>query len=169
ILAVSVGIALHVRSQDTDANADSAVSTAPASGGTARGKRGSTPEAAAAQTFAAAQASAPLQAVAPERIEAESAAVTVTPRHNRHKAKLTPPPRSAVIPGQLTINSTPEGAQVRIDGRTDPSWVTPYNLPGLAPGQHSVNVSKAGYAAENRTIDVASASKSFLVVDRKSV
>src|SRR2546430_17377684 len=76
---------------------------------------------------------------------------------------MTPSP-SGVIPGQLTINSTPEGAQVRIDGRTDPSWVTPYNLPGLAPGQHSVSVTKAGYAAENRTIDVASASKPFLVV-----
>ena len=162
ILAVTVGIALHVRSQDTDENADSTVSTAPASRGTARGKRGSTPEA-AAQTSAAAQASAPVQTVAPERIEAESTPVTVTPRYNRRKAKMTPSP-SAVIPGQLTINSTPEGAQVRIDGRTDPSWVTPYNLPGLAPGQHSVSVSKAGYAAENRTIDVASASKSFLVV-----
>jgi serine/threonine protein kinase len=163
ILAVTVGIALHFRSKDAGENADSAVSTLPISSGTARGKRGSTSEA-APQTSAAAQASAPVQAVAPERIEAESAPVTVTPRYNRRKAKMTPPPRSAIIPGQLTINSTPEGAQVRIDGRTDPSWVTPYNLPGLAPGQHSVSVSKAGYAAENRTIDVASASKSFLVV-----
>jgi eukaryotic-like serine/threonine-protein kinase len=163
ILAVTVGIAFHVSSQDKDENADSAVSTAPASNGTARGKRSSSPEA-PAQTSIASQDSSPVQAVAPERIEAESAPVTVTPRYNRHKAKVTPPPRSAIIPGQLTINSTPEGAQVRIDGRTDPSWVTPYNLPGLAPGQHSVSVSKAGYAAENRTIDVASASKSFLVV-----
>ena len=104
-----------------------------------------------------------MQAVAPERIEAESAPVTVTPRYNKRKAKMTPFP-SAIIPGQLTINSTPEGAQVRIDGQTDPSWVTPYNLPGLPPGQHIVSVSKAGYAPENRTIDVASASKSFLVV-----
>lgn len=161
ILAVTVGIALHVRSKDADENADSAVSTAPASSGTARGKRSSIPDAAPPTT--ASQASAPVQALAPERIEAESAAVTVTPRYNRRKAKVTPAP-SATIPGQLTINSTPEGAQVRIDGRTDPSWVTPYNLPGLAPGQHNVSVSKTGYAAENRTIDVASGSKSFLVV-----
>jgi eukaryotic-like serine/threonine-protein kinase len=163
ILVVAVGIALHVRSKDADQDADSAVSSAPASGGTARGKRVSSPDA-TTQPSASSQASAPVQAVAPERIEAESASVTVTPRYNRRKAKMTPPPRSAIIPGQLTINSTPEGAQVRIDGRTDPSWVTPYNLPGLAPGQHSVGVSKPGYAAENRTIDVASASKSFLVV-----
>jgi serine/threonine protein kinase len=163
ILAVTAGIALHLRSQNADENAGSVVSTAPASSGTARARRSSTPET-AAQTAMASQDSSPVQAVAPERIEAEPAPVTVTPRYNRRKIKLTPPPRSAIIPGQLTINSTPEGAQVRIDGRTDPSWVTPYNLPGLAPGQHSVTVSKAGYAAENRTIDVASASKSFLVV-----
>ena len=163
ILAVTAGIALHLRSQNADENAESVVSTAPASSGAARAKRSSTPET-AAQTAMASQDSSSVQAVAPERIEAEPAPVTVTPRYNRRKIKLTPPPRSAIIPGQLTINSTPEGAQVRIDGRTDPSWVTPYNLPGLAPGQHSVTVSKAGYAAENRTIDVASASKSFLVV-----
>jgi eukaryotic-like serine/threonine-protein kinase len=163
ILAVTLGIALHVRSKDADEEADSAVSAASASTGTARAKRSSTPET-AAETPGASQDSSPVQAVAPERIEAESAPVTVTPRYNRHKAKVTPPPHSAIIPGQLTINSTPEGAQVRIDGRTDPSWVTPYNLPGLAPGPHSVSVSKPGYAAENRTIDVASASKSFLVV-----
>jgi eukaryotic-like serine/threonine-protein kinase len=163
ILAVSVGIALHVRSKDADENADSSVSAAPASTGTARAKRSSTTET-AAQAPGGSQDSSPVQAAAPERIEAESAPVTVTPRYNRRKAKVMPPPHSAIIPGQLTINSTPEGAQVRIDGRTDPSWVTPYNLPGLAPGPHSVSVSKQGYAAENRTIDVASASKSFLVV-----
>jgi hypothetical protein len=162
ILAVTVGIALHVRSQDAEENSGSTISSTAASNGTARGKRGSTPEV-AAQTSDALQTQAPVQAIAPERIEAESAPVTVTPRYNKRKAKVTPVP-SAIIPGQLTINSTPEGAQVRIDGRTDPSWVTPYNLPGLSPGPHSVSVSKVGYAAENRTIDVASASKSFLVV-----
>jgi hypothetical protein len=69
-----------------------------------------------------------------------------------------------VIPGQLTINSTPEGAEVRLDGRSDPSWVTPFNLAGLAPGQHNVTVARAGYASESRSIDVTSGSKSFLVV-----
>ena len=53
---------------------------------------------------------------------------------------------------------------MRIDGRSDPSWITPFNLPGLAPGQHSVTVARAGYAPETRAIDVASGSKSFLVI-----
>ena len=74
------------------------------------------------------------------------------------------PAAPTVAPGQLTINSTPEGATIRIDGRTDPSWVTPFNLPGLTPGQHTVNIAKGGYSPEIRTIEIASNSKSFLVV-----
>jgi hypothetical protein len=91
--------------------------------------------------------------------------VSVVPKYNNKKrVKAQPSAAPAVIPGQLTINSTPEGAEVRIDGRSDPSWITPFNLPGLAPGQHSVTVARAGYAPETRAIDVASGSKSFLVI-----
>jgi serine/threonine protein kinase len=113
----------------------------------------------------------PVQApvhVQPEQIAAgrEAPPVSVTPKYPKNSKKkikaqaFTP----VVIPGQMTINSTPEGAEVHIDGRTDPSWVTPFNLPGLAPGQHSVTVARAGFAPETRTIDVASGSKSFLVI-----
>jgi hypothetical protein len=69
-----------------------------------------------------------------------------------------------VIPGQLTVNSTPEGAQVLVDGHHNPNWLTPYDMTGLVPGQHLVSISKLGYAPETRTIEVASGSKSFLVV-----
>jgi eukaryotic-like serine/threonine-protein kinase len=114
----------------------------------------------------------PVQAPAhaqPEQISAgkEVPPVLVTPKYNRNSSKKktkVQPLTQAVIPGQMTINSTPEGAEVHIDGRTDPSWVTPFNLPGLAPGQHSVTVSRAGYSSETRTIEVASGSKSFLVI-----
>ena len=85
------------------------------------------------------------------------------------EVKAAPVSAPTAIPGQLTINSTPEGAEVHIDGRTDPSWVTPFNLPGLAPGQHSVTVARAGYSTESRNIDVASGSKSFLVVQLAQV
>ena len=96
----------------------------------------------------------------------EAPAVSVVPRYgkNKKKAKAQPVASATVIPGQLNINSTPEGAEVRIDGRSDPSWVTPFNLAGLSPGQHSVTVARAGYAPESRTIDVASGSKLFLVI-----
>jgi hypothetical protein len=88
----------------------------------------------------------------------------VTPKYSRKKVKALPAAAPALIPGQLTINSTPEGAEVHIDGRGDPSWVTPFNLAGLAPGQHTVIVTRAGYSSETRNIDVTSGSKSFLVV-----
>ena len=104
----------------------------------------------------------------PEQISAgrEAPSVSVTPKYNKNSKKKTKVQAfaPAVIPGQMTINSTPEGAEVHIDGRTDPSWVTPFNLPGLSPGQHSVTVSRAGYSSETRTIEVASGSKSFLVI-----
>ncbi len=111
-------------------------------------------------------AAAPVQ---PEQVTAgqEAPAVSVVPRYgknNKKKAKAQPVVSATVIPGQLNINSTPEGAEVRIDGRSDPSWITPFNLAGLTPGQHSVTVARAGYAPESRTIDVASGSKLFLVI-----
>jgi eukaryotic-like serine/threonine-protein kinase len=117
-----------------------------------------------------AQPPAPVAAQAqPEQVTAgkDTHPVSVTPKYSKKdkkKNKIQPVAAPAIIPGQLTINSTPESAEVRIDGRSDPGWVTPFNLPGLAPGQHSVTVSRAGYAPETRTIDVASGSKSFLVI-----
>src|SRR5229473_4570636 len=113
----------------------------------------------------------PAPAAALERITAqrEPAAVSVVPKYNRKKTKAAPVSAIAAIPGQLTINSTPEGAEVHIDGRSDPGWVTPFNLPGLVPGQHSVTITRAGYSTESRTIDVASGSKSFLVVQLAQV
>jgi hypothetical protein len=66
---------------------------------------------------------------------------------------------AAVIPGQMVIDSTPQGAQVQIDGKTDPSWVTPLTLSGLAAGQHSVTFSKPGYSTDTRTVAVRSGSK----------
>ena len=66
---------------------------------------------------------------------------------------------STTAPGQIVIDSTPQGAQVQIDGKTDPSWVTPLTLSGLAAGQHSVTFSKTGYSTDTRTVAVASGSK----------
>ena len=78
--------------------------------------------------------------------------------------KNSAPALVAAIPGQLAIDSTPEGAQLEIDGRTDPNWVTPYTLAGLPPGQHTVTVSKSGFASDTRSVDVVSANKALLVV-----
>jgi hypothetical protein len=70
------------------------------------------------------------------------------------KKKATAP---AVIPGQLAIDSMPEGAQVQVDGKTDASYVTPFALTNVQPGQHTITFSKAGYSTDTRTVNVASA------------
>jgi serine/threonine-protein kinase len=79
---------------------------------------------------------------------------------NAKKRSSNPAPTSAVTAlGQMVIDSTPQGAQVQIDGKTDPSWVTPLTLSGLTAGQHSLVFSKAGYSTDARTVTVASGSK----------
>jgi hypothetical protein len=69
-----------------------------------------------------------------------------------------------VIPGQMAVESTPPGALVQVDGKADPSWVTPYTMAGLAPGQHTVAISKTGYSTDTRTIEVASGSRALVSI-----
>jgi hypothetical protein len=127
-----------------------------------------------------AAATQPPEAVEPEPSATEAAPAeaevalpqpgqAVIPAKSRKGKKTPAPAPAAAIPGQLAIDSTPEGAQLQIDGRSDPNWVTPYTLAGLAPGQHTVIVSKTGFVQETRTVDVVSASKAFLVVHLASL
>ena len=112
----------------------------------------------------------------PEASVAEPAATEPVPargaapvRGRTGKNKKAPAPPAAAIPGQLAVDSTPEGAQLQIDGRTDPNWVTPYTLAGLPAGSHTVVVSKSGFTQESRSIDVVSGSKAFLIVHLASL
>jgi serine/threonine protein kinase len=72
--------------------------------------------------------------------------------------------RLAVVPGQVVVDSTPQGAQVQVDGKSDASWVTPVTVPGLQPGQHSITASKAGYASDTRSVEIAAGSKASFVM-----
>jgi hypothetical protein len=69
-----------------------------------------------------------------------------------------------VTPGQALIDSSPQGAQFLVDGKSDPSWVTPFTVAGLSPGSHVISVSKSGYTSEIRSIDVAAGGKSSLAL-----
>jgi serine/threonine-protein kinase len=100
--------------------------------------------------------------VAPEPEETAPRAVSVEPKYNPKKKAKPRPAAPAIVAGQLNVSSTPAGAQVQIDGKNDSSWITPLNLNGLNPGQHTLIVSKPGYQAETRNIDVASGSKSII-------
>ena len=62
---------------------------------------------------------------------------------------LVPAPQQT---GSLSVTSTPNGADVYIDGRYWSS--TPAVVPGLAPGSHTVRVHKAGYDEFITTVTV---------------
>jgi hypothetical protein len=159
ILIIVVGIAFHIHSENSDDDPGPAQSTAAA-----------TPAQPAVTSAAVAHVPAAVpvpQQIAPEPVTAEPPVVSVKPKYaanNKKNKTKTPAPSPMIVPGQLNVSSTPEGAQVSVDGRNDPSWATPYNMAGLTPGQHSIVVTKPGYSSETRNVEVASGSKSFLVV-----
>ena len=66
--------------------------------------------------------------------------------------------------GDLQISSTPFGASVTIDGRTDPDWVTPFAAKRLMPGRHKVVFTFKGYQPETRQADVVAGTKLPLYV-----
>jgi uncharacterized cupredoxin-like copper-binding protein len=90
-------------------------------------------------------------------VRTRAAAVAAKGKNGRKKSA---PVTAVVAPGQLALDSTPQGVQVQVDGKTDPSWVTPFTLSGLEPGRHSVTFSKPGYVTDTRAVDVASGSRS---------
>jgi len=70
---------------------------------------------------------------------------------------------TAAAPAQLAVISNPAGAQITFDGSA--LCLSPCNLTGIAPGQHSVMASKPGYTSESRTLKLASGADSSLTLD----
>jgi hypothetical protein len=159
ILIIAVALVLHVNSLNSD---------------------GDSPRPAAAELTSRPVASQPAAPAPPQPSQPSQPPARAQAEPSRPVAAAEPPPAHAakgknarkkaavagaplVVPGQMAVDSVPQGAQVQIDGKTDPSWVTPFTLPGLGPGQHSVIASKPGYSSDTRTVEVTSGSKSFVV------
>jgi eukaryotic-like serine/threonine-protein kinase len=153
IVAIGIGVTVYVH-QTSDDDAGAPRATAPAD----------TPA-----PEAAPPAPAPEQAKAPEPTPAPAAAepVEAPVQQESEPPQRVPSPKShagkkkaavvpVVVPGQLAVDSTPQGALVQIDGASDPSWVTPFVITNMQPGQHSITTSKSGYVTDTRTINVAS-------------
>lgn len=105
----------------------------------------------------------PTQAVKPEdESQGKQSVITIKPKYSGRKQEKATAPVAVVVPGQVTVNSFPSGAQVAVDGHGEPDWVTPYDVTGLTPGHHTVTVSKAGFVVETRNLEVASHSKASL-------
>jgi hypothetical protein len=149
ILIVALALFFHVRSEDDGSTA------AP------RPNQGATSQAQPASPAPPARAPQAQVVLTP----APEPEVTVR-QFGKPAARRAPAPAPVpvVIPGQVQIDSTPQGVQIQLDGKSDPSWITPFNLTGLSPGKHVVSASKTGYTEEIRSVDVASGSKSFVVI-----
>jgi eukaryotic-like serine/threonine-protein kinase len=156
IVLIVAAIAWHIHSENAD---DDAPNQPPALAASAPAQ----PNGSANPSTEAANNQTAVQ-VAPEPVTVAPPAVSVQPKYNNKKKSKPKPVAPAIVPGQLNVNSTPAGAQIQIDGQNDPSWVTPFNIAGLNPGQHTLTIIKPGYATDTRSIEVASGSRSFVSV-----
>jgi hypothetical protein len=151
ILVIAVAMFFHVRSEDDGLTA-APRAVASSSAATAASDAAPAPQAAPAQTPAPPptepQPDLKLRQVPKRAAKSRMPALAATP---------------VVVPGEALVDSTPQGVQFEVDGKSDPSWVTPFNVTGLAPGKHLVSAIKAGYSSEVRSVDVVSGSKTSVV------
>jgi len=75
-------------------------------------------------------------------------------RANRGKKTKTRAVAAAVVPAQLSVSSTPEGAEITFDGSA--LCQSPCTLTGIAPGAHTVIASKTGFSSATRNLSLAS-------------
>jgi serine/threonine-protein kinase len=64
--------------------------------------------------------------------------------------------------GDMVMSSIPAGAQIQVDGKSDPAWKTPYTAQGIAPGAHTVTFSLAGYVAETRLVELTAGHQAII-------
>lgn len=158
ILVIGIGVTFYIH-QNSDDDAGSARRTAVAE--TPAQSETSHPVAQPApKSEPAPVAAQPAEISEQEAVETHS---TASPKSRTSKKKASPAP-ATTIPGQMAVDSTPQGAQVQVDGRSDVSYVTPFALTNLQPGQHSITVSKPGYSVDTRAINVTSGNRATVVV-----
>jgi eukaryotic-like serine/threonine-protein kinase len=159
ILAIGIGVTIYVHQQNSDDDSNVSRAPAPTVTETQTQPAASEPVTPAPQRQEAAPAPAE-QPTEPE-VSEEHAGRSARTRAAKHKAVPVAP---AIVPGQLSLDSTPQGAQVQVDGRTDTSFVTPLTLTNLAPGQHTLTVTKPGYSADTRQINIISGNRATVVI-----
>jgi PEGA domain len=159
ILVIGVGVTIYVHQQNSD-DESGARAAAPVITETQTQQPAATePATPAPQPQEAAPAPTEEQSAEPEVTEEPSS------RGSRGRAKhKAAPVAPAIVPGQLALDSTPPGAQVQIDGRADASYVTPFALTNLAPGAHTITISKPGYNADTRQVNIISGSRASVLV-----
>jgi serine/threonine-protein kinase len=99
-------------------------------------------------------------AVTPEPIPAP---VPVTPKPTEvpPKPEVASKPEPRARPaggkvGQLMVSANVTGASISVDGRSDPSWLTPYTIPDLPAGSHNIVISMDNYDSFRQSVTIAS-------------
>jgi serine/threonine protein kinase len=156
ILVVAIAVFFHVRSEDEDVTAAPHKIAAPAPSAT------STSNQPTAATPRAAQPAPPPPLV---EVQPKLTVRSVEKRSAKNKQPApAPAPAPVVVAGEALIDSTPQGASFQVDGKGDPSWVTPFTVTGLSPGKHIISVNKSGYSSDIHSIDVAAGGKLSLAI-----
>ncbi len=94
-----------------------------------------------------------------EATEETEPSAPASPRARKAKGRTAP---AAVAPAQLSVSSVPEGAEVSFDGTA--LCQTPCTLTGIAPGQHSVTATKAGFAQATRALSLEAGAKTSVAL-----
>jgi serine/threonine-protein kinase len=163
ILIIAIVLVLHINHLNSDDDAGRPTTPEPTAQAPASQPAPVQPtQPQATQPPAPAQEQPAAVIAQPEPVPTRAAPVAAA-RGKNGKKKASAPVAVVVAPGQLAIDSAPQGAQVQLDGKTDPSWVTPFTLSGVGAGQHTVTVSKPGFSTDTRAVEVASGTKAFLV------
>ncbi len=159
ILIIGIGMTLYIHSlgDDDSGSGRPAATVAPK----AATQEPSRPAASTPAPVEAQPAAVPQPTEAPEPVATSKSTASSKGRSTKKKAVAAAP---AIIPGQLSVDSAPQGAQVQVDGQTDASWVTPFAMTDLQPGQHSVTVSKPGYVTDSRSIEVVSGNRATATI-----
>ncbi len=153
ILVVAVALFFHVRSEDDGSTA------APHAT-----KAGSSAKVVAPVQPSASPTARPTQTIAVGEEDRPTVSVRQAENRAARKSKRTPAPAEAAVVavGQALIDSDPQGAQIQIDGKNDPAWVTPFNVAGLSVGKHIISASKSSYSPDIRSLEVVAGAKASL-------
>jgi hypothetical protein len=61
------------------------------------------------------------------------------------------------------VSANVNGARISIDGRSDPSWVTPYTIPDLPAGAHNILIAMEGYDSYQQSVTIVAGQTSSVV------
>ena len=150
IVLIVVGMALNNYLQDRDQSGSGSsiqrITGAPMQPAPAQ----SAPAPAATTPQSAAEQSEPTESSQAEEPETQDSTAPAPATHGRKSKQRGP----AIVAAQLTVNSTPEDAQITFDGSA--LCQSPCTLTGIAPGQHTVSASKPGFSTASRELSISS-------------